>query len=114
MQRSVKEFCKGHVDLGQRMADKSVKYIRKSHHLRLMSDSYCKGIVRSQQEAMNLRVDSKDNDVIHAETIRMSQTESFYGRESTWRLLSSSTTNARPKARPPSARLMCEIHAEDE
>ena len=53
----------------------------KRHASRLMSDAYGKGIVRGQAECTNLRAYSTANDVIHAETFRTSQTESFYGKE---------------------------------
>ena len=58
-----KECCKGHVDMGKKIADKSLNYIGKRHMGRLMSDAYGRGIVRGQAENTNLRAYAKDHDV---------------------------------------------------
>ena len=75
----VKECCKGHQDLTERVGDRSVNYIGKRHHVRMMSDAYGKGIVRGQVENTNLRAHAKPNDVTFAESIRTCQTECFFG-----------------------------------
>ena len=59
----VKECCKGHVSMGEKIADKSLNYIGKRHMGRLMSDAYGRGIVRGQAENTNLRAYAKDYDV---------------------------------------------------
>ena len=53
----------------------------KPYALRLCSDCYAKGIVRGHAENTNLRAYSKVNDITSAETVRTSQTESFFGGE---------------------------------
>ena len=77
----VKECCKGHQDLTERLRGESTNYVGKRHAMRLMSDAYGKGIVRGQVENTNLRAYAKENDVTFAESFRTCQTESFYGRE---------------------------------
>eukprot|EP00973_Karenia_brevis_P072965 10135506-Karenia_brevis.AAC.1 len=77
----VKECCKGHQELTERLRGQSSNYIGKRHAMRIMSDAYGKGIVRGQAENTNLRAYSKDSDVCRAEAIRTCQTESFFGRE---------------------------------
>jgi len=59
----VKECCKGHVSMGEKIADKSLNYIGKRHMGRLMSDAYGRGIVRGQAENTNLRAYAKEYDV---------------------------------------------------
>ena len=60
--------------------------IGKRHVTRLCSDAYGKGIVRSLQESTNLRVYSKDTDVLAAETFRTAYSVAFPGGELThWR-----------------------------
>ena len=77
----VKECCKGHQELTERLRGDTTNYIGKRHAMRLMSDAYGKGIVRGQAENTNLRAYAKDSDVTFAECFRTCQTESFYGRE---------------------------------
>merc|ERR1711994_222433 len=77
----VKECLKGLRGLGQRMEDASLRYKMKRYALRFCSDCYAKGIVRGHAENTNLRAYSKDNDITSAETVRTSQTESFFGSE---------------------------------
>ena len=78
----VKECCKGHQDLTERLRGGSVNYIGKRHAMRLMSDAYGKGIVRGQAENTNLRAYTKeDAAVTFAESFRTCQTEAFFGRE---------------------------------
>ena len=77
----VKECCKGHRDLKERVAGQGIEYVGKRHATRLLCDAYGKGIVRGQAENANLRAYAKENDVTHSETFRTCQTETFYGRE---------------------------------
>ena len=77
----VKECCKGHSDLNQSLAGERLNYVGKRHASRFMSDAYGKGIVRGQAENTNLRAYTKDNAATSAETIKTSQTVSFYGKE---------------------------------
>ena len=44
----VKECCKGHQELSQKLRGQSTSYVGKRHAMRLMSDAYGKGIVRGQ------------------------------------------------------------------
>ena len=82
----VKEAIKGHRTLRATLVDKPVSLIGKRHVTRLCSDAYGKGIVRSLQESTNLRVYSKDTDVLAAETFRTAYTVAFPGGELThWR-----------------------------
>ena len=59
----VKECCKGHEDLSQKVRGQSTSYIGKRHAVRLMSDAYGKGIVRGQAENTNLRAYGKESDI---------------------------------------------------
>jgi len=77
----IRECCKGHQDLNQKLRGESVNYIGKRHAMRLMSDAYGKGIVRGQVECTNLRANFKGTDTTHAESFKTSQTQAFYGRE---------------------------------
>ena len=77
----VREAVKGHRTMHASIAEESVSYVFKRHITRLCSDAYGKGIVRSQQESINLRVNSKDNDVLAAETFRTAGTAMFPGQD---------------------------------
>ena len=77
----VRECCKGHQTLNQKLQADRINYIGKRHASRFMSDAYGKGIVRGQAENTNLRANSKAHDVLHAEFFGTSMTESFLGRE---------------------------------
>ena len=77
----VKECCKGHSNLSQRVRSECVNRIGKRHAMRLMSDAYGKGIVRGQVESMNLRAYHKDSPVTAAESITTCLTARFYGVE---------------------------------
>ena len=82
----VKECVKGHRTLAEHTAQERPAYIGKRHATRLCNDAYGKGIVRSNQESTNLRVYSKANAVIAAETCRTSLTTAFPGVDFTaWR-----------------------------
>ena len=81
-----KEFVKGHKDLGSALDNKPIGVISKRHVIRLCSDAYGKGVVRSLQESTNLRVYHKESDVLFAESIRTSGTVCFPGIDVTlWR-----------------------------
>jgi hypothetical protein len=58
----VKECCKGHTTLSQRVRSEDACVIRigKRHATRLMSDAYGRGIVRGQVKSTNLRAYHKD------------------------------------------------------
>ena len=77
----VKECCKGHDNLSEKLRGESLTYIGKRHVTRLMCDAYGKGIVRGQAENTNLRANGKSNDVTAAECFRTCATSSFFGRE---------------------------------
>ena len=77
----VKECCKGHSDLTEKLHGETTNYVGKRHAMRLMSDAYGKGIVRGQAENTNLRAYSKENAVTSAESFHTCQTEAFFGRE---------------------------------
>ena len=51
----VKECCKGHEDLSEQIRGEPLSVCGKRHMTRLMSDSYGKGVVRSQTECTLLR-----------------------------------------------------------
>ena len=75
----VKEFIKGHKTLGQIMEDQANAYAFHRHSTRLLSDYYGKGVVRSNQESVNLRVSCKGHDVTAAESIKTCLTSSMPG-----------------------------------
>ena len=77
----IKECCKGHASLATQVAGKGAPYVAKRHASRLMSDAYGKGIVRGQAENVNLRVNAREDDVTHAETLKTSTTDAFHGGE---------------------------------
>jgi len=77
----VKECCKGHATLSQKITGERLNYIGKRHVTRLMCDAYGKGVVRGQVESTNLRAFWKENTVTNAECIKTCQSEAFYGRE---------------------------------
>ena len=82
----VKECMKGHRKLSADIVDKSPNYIGKRHVTRLCSDAYGKGIVRSQQESMNLRISGNEHNVTSAEMFSTHCTINFPGRDLTaWR-----------------------------
>ena len=72
----VKECMKGHRKLSADTVDKSPNYIGKRHVTRLCSDAYGKGIVRSQQESMNLRISGNEHNVTSAEMFSTHSTHS--------------------------------------
>ena len=58
---------KGHRKMHGQVKDKAPDYIGKRHMMRLCSDAYGKGIVRSNQEIINLRVSGTKQDVTSVE-----------------------------------------------
>ena len=82
----VKECVKGHRRLHDEVATHRPSYIGDRHTKRLLSDTYGRGIVRSNQESTNLRVYSEDHDVTAAESFHTAQTMVKPGKDLTeWR-----------------------------
>ena len=77
----VKECVKGHRTLQSNVEGRSTAYIAKRHVMRLCSDAYGKGVVRSNQESINLRAYAKEHDALAAETFRTASTVSFPRRD---------------------------------
>ena len=77
----IKECCKGHAALNQKLSGERLNYVGKRHASRFMSDAYGKGIVRGHAENTNLRAYAKQNDVCFAESMQTSQCTSFFGKE---------------------------------
>ena len=75
----VKECMKGHRKLHKQISEQSTSYIGKRHVLRVCSDCYGKGICRSNQESINLRVGGNDQRVTSAESFHTGSTEPFPG-----------------------------------
>ena len=75
----VKECCKGHQTLGEKMRNEPLSRIGKRHATRIMSDAYGKGIVRAQVENTNLRAFAKDHDVTAAESVKTCKTVALFG-----------------------------------
>jgi hypothetical protein len=66
--------------------DKRPEYIGKRQVTRLCSDAYGKGIVRSNQESINLRIGGNDANVTSAESFHTASFVNFPGRDLTkWR-----------------------------
>ena len=77
----VKECIKGHKKLQSQVADKRPAYIGKRQVIRLCSDAYGKGIVRSNQESINLRVAGTDDNVTSAESFHTASFVQFLGKD---------------------------------
>ena len=77
----MKECVKGHRQLNEDNAHRGPAYVGKRHVTRLCSDAYGRGIVRSNQESINLRVHSKDHDVTAEESFHTAQTTVMPGRD---------------------------------
>ena len=58
---------------------KTPDYIGKRHMMRLCSDAYGKGIVRSNQESINLRINGTRDDVTSAESFHTASFVQFLG-----------------------------------
>ena len=77
---------KGRKRLQTSIGHKDTSYIGRRHMLRLCSDAYGKGIVRSNQESVNLRVSGTPDDVTSAEFIHTASSTVFPGKDLTkWR-----------------------------
>ena len=82
----VKECAKGIHRLGKEVGDQGPARLGKRLVTRLCSDAYGKGIVRSQQESINLRVGGTDADVTSAESFHTASFVAFPGNDITrWR-----------------------------
>ena len=77
----VKECIKGHRKLHSDVSDKRPAYIGKRQVLRLCSDAYGKGIVRSNQESVNLRIAGTAEDVTSAESFHTASFIQFPGKD---------------------------------
>ena len=75
----IKEFQKGHVVLNACVRDQPLEQVGKKHMGRLMSDAYCKGIVRGQVECCNLRANHKCGQTVAAERIATTGFVAFPG-----------------------------------
>ena len=75
----IKEFQKGHVALHASLEKSSMQTIGKRHASRLLSDAYCKGLVRGQVECCNLRAYHRDGPIVDAERITTAKCEVFPG-----------------------------------
>ena len=75
----VKECMKGHRKLHRQISEQNASYIGKRHVLRLCSDCYGKGICRSNQESINLRIGGNDKMVTSAESFHTGSCENFPG-----------------------------------
>ena len=65
---------KGHHALAEKVRGRTASYIGHRHATRLLSDFYGKGVVRSAQEAANLRAYADARDVTAAESIKTAMT----------------------------------------
>ena len=82
----IKECCKGQNSLGASLTGKKINYVGKRHASRFLSDAYGKGIVRSQQESMNLRVGGIYHSVTSAKSFHAPSFVNFPGKDSLhWR-----------------------------
>jgi hypothetical protein len=77
----VKECIKGHRKLHASISCNRPAYIGKRHVARLCADAYGKGITRSQEESINLRVAGTNEDVTSAESFHAASTVVFPGRD---------------------------------
>ena len=77
----VKECCKGHEDLADKLHGENLSYVAKRHASRVMCDAYGRGIIRGQVENTNLRANGRTNDVTAAECFCTCATATFFGRE---------------------------------
>ena len=77
----VKECIKGHRRLQNQIQDKRPDYIGKRQVTRLCSDAYGRGIVRSNQESINLRIGGTDAKVTSAESFHTAFFVHFPGRD---------------------------------
>ena len=82
----VKECVKGHRHLQVSIKEKCPEYIGQRHMKRLCTDAYGKGIVRSNQESINLRIGGTEHNVTSAESFHTASFVAFPGVDFTrWR-----------------------------
>ena len=77
----VKECIKGHRKLHGSISCNRPAYIGKRHVTPLCADAYGKGITRSQQESINLRVAGANEDVTSVESFHTASSVVFLGRD---------------------------------
>ena len=77
----VKEFKKGHHALAETVKDRGLCYIGHRHASRILSDYYGRGVVRSNQESVNIRAYRNNMDVTAAESMKTSKTILMPGAE---------------------------------
>ena len=65
----IKEFQKGHIALHATLTDADLNSSGKRHASRLLSDAYCKGLVRGQVESCNLRANHIEGQIVAAERL---------------------------------------------
>jgi hypothetical protein len=70
---------KGHRNMHEQVKFKTPDYIGKRHMMRLCSDAYGKGIVRSNQESINLRINGTKDEVTSAESFHTASFVQFPG-----------------------------------
>ena len=115
----IKEFQKGHAALHGSIHQQGLEYIGKRHVARLMSDAYCKGIVRGQVECCNLRANHIQGQIVSAERISTAGFVTFPGHaflEAVERIVDTNAAQKAParknfvraKPTPMGARHLCE------
>ena len=75
----IKEFQKGHIALHTTLTDSDLNSMGKRHASRLLSDAYCKGLVRGQVECCNLRANHVEGQIVAAERLSTSGFAMFPG-----------------------------------
>ena len=77
----IREFQKGHCKLHTEILQRgdSLENVGKRHAMRIMSDAYCKGIVRGQVECCNLRANHVEETAVAAERITTAVMQDFPG-----------------------------------
>ena len=75
----IKEYQKGHIALSATLKNDSINQIGRRHANRILSDAYCKGIVRGQVECCNLRANHVENQIVAAERISTANFSLFPG-----------------------------------
>ena len=80
----IKEFQKGHarlhMQLTQSPASANIAAIGRRHAIRILNDSYCKGIVCGQVESVNLRANHSEHQIVHSERFSTTRFQEFHGR----------------------------------
>ena len=77
----IREFQKGHCKLHAEILQRgdSLENVGKKHAMRIMSDAYCKGIVRGQVECCNLRANHVEETAVAAERVTTAVMQDFPG-----------------------------------